>query len=164
MTATAISPSASLKDEPVPPIKEGGVESLRRRPRGMRQLFAKLASAPPAVRPSPLGLARVVGRALVDIVRLRLRFNRTFDMPSDADADGEGVDVSREVGATTTGVAGASSGVSSGKAMNCGGIGESCIIASSASAVVAIALADVGDDTAPNAGGTLETAVEGRDE
>lgn len=164
MTATAISPSASLRDVPVPPIKEGGVESRRRRPSGIRQLFAKLANAPPAVRPSPLGLARVVGGALLDIVRFLLRFNRTFDIPSDADAVGEGVSMSREAGATATGVVDNSSGVSSGNAMNCGGKGESCMIASSARAIVAMALAEVDEGIAPIAGGKLETAVEGRDE
>lgn len=85
---TPDSPSVSLVTGVATSL--AGVESLRRRPSGIRQLLAKLARAAVAPSPKPAGLV-TVGGALVDVVLLRLRFSSTLDRPSDAEADGEGV-------------------------------------------------------------------------
>lgn len=147
---TPDSPSVSLVTGSATSL--AGVESLRRRPSGMRQLLAKLASAPPAVAPSPKPPGLVtVGGALVDIVLLRLRFSRTFDRPSDAEADGEGV-MSRGIKAALA-VGGEEEDEASdtaGSAINCGGTGEPCKMFSSARAVVAMAF--VGEAVAAPAG------------
>jgi len=122
-----------------------GADSLRLRPSGIRQVLAKLASAPPALSPSPPGLV-TVGGAFVDRVLFRLRLRRTFERPSLAEAVGDGVAEVRD--ASTPVVGGDEDDDASevaGNAISCGGTGEPCNIASSARAIVASPLALEGE-------------------
>jgi len=108
-------------------------------------VLAKLASAPPALSPSPPGLV-TVGGAFVDRVLFRLRLRRTFERPSLAEAVGDGVAEVRD--ASTPVVGGDEDDDASevaGNAISCGGTGEPCNIASSARAIVASPLALEGE-------------------
>jgi len=158
----AESPSASLVTGSA--ATDAGVESLRRRPSGIRQLLAKLANVPPALAPSPSPPGLVtVGNALVDIVRLRLRFSSTFDKPSEADTEGDGVDVSLKMGVALV-IGGEEEEDASdvlGRAISRGGTGEFRKSVSSARAIVAVAF--VGEAVATCAG-MFDTVVDGNNE
>jgi hypothetical protein len=157
VTETPLSPSTSLG---VAPPAFAGVDCWRLRPSGIRQLLAKLASAPGALRPSPPGLV-TLGGALVDNVLFRLRLRRTLERPSVADAVGEGVAEVRDANTPVArGDEDEDASEVAGNAMSCGGTGEPCNIVSSARAVVATPLPLEGEAATAYLG-NWDTAVDG---